>query len=73
MRLVLSGDRQAIFVTPTNGDIRAVQVLQQLAARVERDHTLQSRCTPSLIHSTDVRKSPNHGAISREQEPGGDN
>ena len=73
MKAVLSIDRQAILVTLTNGDIRATQALLQLAARVERDRTLQGRRAPSLIHNTDVRKSPNQGAMSREQERGGDN
>ena len=72
-RVVFSGDMQAIVITPTHKDVRAAQALLQLAAQVERDHTLQGRRAPSLIRSTDVSKSSNHSAISREQEGGGNN
>ena len=72
MRAVLSGDRQEIVITPTNEDVRAAQALLQLAARVESDRTLQGKHTPRLIHITDLHRSPNQGAISREQERGPD-
>ena len=56
MRAVLSGDKQAIAVKPTEEDIRAAQALLQLAARVDPKHGFQGRRAPSLILSTD--KSP---------------
>ena len=50
MRAVVSGDRQANAVTPTDKDIRAAQALLQLAGRADRDHAIQGRCALSLIH-----------------------
>ena len=66
MRVVLSGDMQAIIITPSKQDLRAAQALLQVAARVERNNTLKSRLASSLISSTNVSKSFNHSAISRE-------
>ena len=73
MRAVLSGDRQAIAVTPTDEDITAAQALLELAGRTDHNHASQGRRALSLFYRTNVRKFPNHGAISREQERGGKN
>ena len=55
---VLSGDRQAIFITPTYSNIRAVQAFLQLAAQVERDCTLQNRRHLALFTALMYTSSP---------------
>ena len=42
MRAVLSGDRQAIVITPTYKDIRASQGLVHIAAITGSDHSLKA-------------------------------
>ena len=55
MRAVLSGDRQAILVTPTSEDIKAVQGLKRLATRVEPNHVLPFAHLAHPIAPTNAR------------------
>lgn len=68
MRVVLSGDRQEIIITPISKNINAAQALLPLAARVEHNRSLQGIFAPSPSHRTSLRKSPDHNYLATKHK-----